>query len=42
MGKMRTTYNIVVRKPEWKKPFGRSRNKWEDIIARVSLLALLV
>jgi len=25
------TYNILVGKPEWKKPLGRPRHRWEDI-----------
>jgi hypothetical protein len=35
MRKMRNAYKILVRKPEGKKPFGRSRNKWEDNIKTV-------
>jgi hypothetical protein len=26
------TYNILVRKPEGKRPLGRPKNEWEDII----------
>jgi len=36
MGKMRNAYKILVRKPEWKKPLGRHRCRWEDNI-RINL-----
>jgi hypothetical protein len=29
---MRNAYNILVRKPEEKRPFGRQRHRWEDNI----------
>jgi hypothetical protein len=29
---MRTAYKILVRKPEWKRPSGRSRRRWEENI----------
>jgi hypothetical protein len=29
---MRTTYKILVRKPEGKRPLGRPRNGWDDNI----------
>jgi hypothetical protein len=29
---MRNAYNISVGKPEWKRPLGRSRRRWEDNI----------
>jgi hypothetical protein len=32
MEEIRNAYNILVRKPEGKKPFGRPRNRWEDNI----------
>jgi hypothetical protein len=28
----RKLYNILVRKPEWKRPLGRTRCKWDDEI----------
>jgi hypothetical protein len=30
MGEMRNAHNIVVRKPEGKRPVGRHRHRWED------------
>jgi hypothetical protein len=33
---MRNAYNILVAKPEGKKPLGRHRNRWEENI-RMSL-----
>jgi hypothetical protein len=30
MGEMRTAYDILVRKPEWKSPLGKPRLIWED------------
>jgi hypothetical protein len=30
-GEMRNAYNILVGKPERKRPLGRSRHRWEDI-----------
>jgi hypothetical protein len=30
MGDMRNAYNTLVAKPEWKRPFGRPRSRWED------------
>jgi hypothetical protein len=32
MGKGRSVYRILVRKPEGKKPLGRPRRRWEDNI----------
>jgi hypothetical protein len=29
MGKMRNSYNILVGKPEWKRPPGRPRRRWK-------------
>jgi hypothetical protein len=29
---MRSAYNILVGKPEWKRPLGRARRRWEDNI----------
>jgi hypothetical protein len=31
-GEMRNAYNILVGKPEWKRPLGRPRRRWEDNI----------
>jgi hypothetical protein len=30
MGEMRNSYDILVGKPEWKRPLGRPRRRWED------------
>ena len=32
MGERRVTYRVLVGKPEGKRPFGRSRRRWEDNI----------
>jgi len=32
MGKRRGVYRVLVRKPEGKRPLGRSRRRWEDNI----------
>jgi hypothetical protein len=32
MGEMRNVYKVLVRKPEGKRPLGRSRRRWEDNI----------
>jgi hypothetical protein len=32
MGEMRNEFNISVRKPEGKRPLGRTRRRWEDNI----------
>jgi hypothetical protein len=32
MGQMRNIHKILVRKPERKRPLGRSRCRWEDNI----------
>jgi hypothetical protein len=32
MGEMRNAYNILVGKPEGKRPFVRARHRWEDNI----------
>jgi hypothetical protein len=29
---MRNAHKILVEKPEWERPFGRSRHRWEDNI----------
>jgi hypothetical protein len=34
MGEMRNVYNILVGEPEGKRPLGRPRCKWEDLILR--------
>ena len=30
MGERRVVYRVLVRKPEWKRPLGRTRRRWED------------
>jgi hypothetical protein len=30
MGEMGNEYNILVGKPEWERPHGRPRHRWED------------
>jgi len=30
MGERRTTYRVLVGKPEGKRPLGRQRRRWED------------
>jgi hypothetical protein len=32
MGEMRNAYKIMTGEPEGKRPFGRSRHRWEDNI----------
>jgi hypothetical protein len=32
MGEMRNSYNILVRKPEGKRPHKRTRHRWKDTI----------
>jgi hypothetical protein len=32
MGEMRNSYNILVGKPEGKRPLGRTKRRWEDSI----------
>jgi hypothetical protein len=32
MGEVRGAYNILVWKPEGRRPLGRPRHRWEDII----------
>jgi hypothetical protein len=32
MGEVRGTYNILVGRPEWRRPLGRPRRRWEDKI----------
>jgi hypothetical protein len=32
MGEGRGVYRVSVRRPEWKRPLGRPRCKWEDNI----------
>jgi len=34
MGEMRNVYNILVGKPERKRPLGRRRSRWEDNIVK--------
>jgi hypothetical protein len=31
-GEMRNAYKILVGKPEWKRPLGRPRRRWENNI----------
>ena len=31
MGEGRGVYRVLVGKPEWKRPLGRPRRRWEDI-----------
>jgi len=35
MGERRGAYRVLVGKPECKRPFGRPRHRWEDIIKMV-------
>ena len=35
MGERRGVYRVLVRKPEGKRPFGRSRVRWENNIKMV-------
>jgi hypothetical protein len=32
MGERRGVYRVLVGKPDGKKPLGRSRRRWEDIL----------
>jgi len=32
MGEMRNAYNILIGKPEWKRPLGRPRHRWKNNI----------
>jgi len=32
MGERRGVYNVVVGKPEGKRPLGRPRRRWEDMM----------
>jgi hypothetical protein len=32
IGQVRNLFKILIRKPKRKRPLGRSRHKWEDII----------
>jgi hypothetical protein len=34
---MRSAYRVLVRKPEEKRPLGRYRRRWEDIILKLIL-----
>ena len=34
MGKGRSVYRVLVRKPEGRRPLGRPRRRWEDNIKR--------
>jgi hypothetical protein len=31
MGEVRGAYNILVGRPEWRRPLGRPRRRWKDI-----------
>jgi hypothetical protein len=33
--KLRNAYNILVGKPDWKKPLGRRRTRWKDKLKRI-------
>jgi hypothetical protein len=33
MGEMKNAYKILVRNPEWKRPFGRPKHRWESNIS---------
>jgi hypothetical protein len=35
MGEVGGAYNILVRRPEWRRPLGRPRRRWEDNIKMV-------
>jgi hypothetical protein len=35
MGGIGNAYKILVEKPEWKRPLGRPRHRWEDNIKMV-------
>ena len=35
MGERRAAYRILVRKPEGRRPLGRSRRRWEDNIKKI-------
>jgi hypothetical protein len=30
MEDIKNAYRVLVRKPEWKRPLGRPRHRWED------------
>jgi hypothetical protein len=32
MGEVRGAYNILVGRPEWRRPLGRPKRRWEDNI----------
>jgi hypothetical protein len=32
MGEVRGAYNVLVERPEWRRPLGRPRHRWEDNI----------
>jgi hypothetical protein len=32
MGEGRDVYRVLVERPEWKRPLGRPRRRWEDNI----------
>jgi hypothetical protein len=32
MGEIRNAFDILIGKPEWKRPLGRPRPRWEDDI----------
>jgi hypothetical protein len=35
MGEERKTYKVLVEKPEGKRPLGRSRRRWENVIRMI-------
>jgi hypothetical protein len=36
MGEKRNVYRVLVGKPEGKRPLGRHRRRWEDIVKKDS------
>jgi hypothetical protein len=32
MGEMKNGYIVLVKKPEWKRPLGRQKHRWEEDI----------
>jgi hypothetical protein len=34
MGDMRNAYSILIGKPEWRRPLGRPRRRWENNIRK--------
>jgi hypothetical protein len=35
MGQIRNAYEILIRKPEWKRPLERPRYRWKDDIRQI-------